>query len=301
MKNSFVLLVLAFAIAFVGSMSYFTVDQREQAIVLQFGDPRKTVTESGLHFKMPWQNILYFEKRVLNLDTAPEDLLLADQRRVTVDTFVRYKIIDPLQFSISLQNEQNATATLTPFVNDALRGVLGNVTLLDVLSADRDEIMDRIKVAVNRRLKKEEQQVVEGAATQQHSQGFGIQIVDFRIGRVDLPKSNNDAIYARMRSEREREAAEARAQGEEVARQIKARADREKAVLLAEAEKDAQILRGEGDGQAIKIFADAFNRDAEFYEFYRSMEAYRNSMTKQDNLMILGPEGDFFKFFNQSE
>lgn len=291
MKYSVVLLVLACVLGFVGAQSYYTVDQREQAIVLRFGEPRKTIQESGLHFKLPWENVVYFEKRVLNLDTDPESLLLSDQRRVLVDTFVRYKIVDPLQFTISLQNERNATVTLKPFVNDALRGVLGNVDLLRLLSADRDAIVTDIKTAVNRRLKRE-------ADKGDGNKGFGIEIVDFRIGRVDLPASNNETIYDRMKSERQREAAEARAQGKETAREIRARADRERTVLLAEAEKEAQIIRGEGDAQAIKIFADAFSKDPEFFDFYRSMEAYKTSMESQKNLMVLSPDNEFFKYFN---
>lgn len=262
--------------------SVYTVDETEQVIVLQFGDPKKVIREPGLQFKIPFiQNLVVYDKRVLEVDPNPEEVLLEDQKRLVVDTFVRYRIVDPLLFYQTLKIEAAAVSRLSNQTNSALRANLGRVTMLDVLSEERATLMARIRSQIN-------ENVIR----------LGMEIVDVRIVRADLPEQTSQSIYARMRSEREREASEARAQGQEMAQQIRSRAERERTVLLAEAEREAQILRGQGDQEAIKIYADAFSVDPKFYHFYRSLEAYRKSMANKDTTLVLTPEGEFFRFFN---
>ncbi len=264
------------------SDTFFTVDERQQALVLQFGDHRRTIqNDPGLHIKMPFlQNVVYYEARVLNVDPPVEQVILADQRRLNVDTFALYRIADPLQFFRAVTNEMTADQRISTFVNAALRGVLGNRLQIEVLSDERADIMDQISSRVAR-----------------EAEPLGIEIVDVRIGRADVPEGTVRAVYERMRSEREREAAEFRAQGQEQAQQIRARADRERAVLLAEAERRAQILRGQGDSRAISIQADAHSLDPEFFGFYRTLQAYRMSMPNEGTTMVLAPTGEFFRYF----
>jgi len=276
------LFVVAFLLAW---QSAFIVRETNQAMVTQFGDPVALHTEPGLKFKMPFvQNVAFFDERALNVDTVPEEVLLADRKRVVVDTFARYRIIDMLQFYRTMGTEVQANTRLNNMINSAMRAELGQATLAELLSEKRDELMGNIRDAVN------------GEAKRQ-----GIEIVDVRIGRADLPEQTSQAIYARMRTEREREAAEFRAQGQELAQEIKSRADRERTVLIAEAQKESQILRGIGDEQAIGVYATAFKRDPEFYGFYRTMEAYRESLAGDSTTLILSPEGDFFKYFNSEK
>lgn len=275
------ILVIVAGIGIFGTM--YTVHQTEQAIVLQFGKPLRVVSEPGLHFKVPlFQNVEFFERRVLDLEPPRETIILSDQKRLDVDAYLRYRIIDPLRFKQSVTNEVNGRQRLGAVVNSSLRRVLGNATLLSVLSEEREEIMTNIQNAVN-----------------EEAKNFGVAIVDFRIRRADLPEQAAQAIFARMRSEREREAREARAQGFERSQQIRAGADRERTVLLAEAEKNSEILRGEGDRLAIKIYADAFGQDPEFFRFYRSMQAYRKALSGDDTTMVLSPDSEFFRFFGE--
>ena len=263
------------------SASLFTVNETQQALVLQFGEPRRVIQEPGLKAKIPFiQNVVIYDRRVLDLDPPVEQVILADQKRLDVDAFARYRITDPLRFFQSVGSEMVLEQRLNTVVVSALRRVLGNVTVLAILSDERSQVMADIRQQVN------------GEA-----QRFGIDVVDVRIRRADLPEETSQSIFARMRSEREREAAEFRAQGQEQAQQIRSRAERERTVIIAEAQRDSQVLRGEGDNQAFRIIAEATGRDADFYSFYRTLQAYRDSLRNEDTTMVLSPTGDFFKYF----
>ena len=268
-------------IAVVVFQSLFIVQEISQAIVLQFGDPKKIVTKAGLNFKLPFiQNVVYLDKRILNLDNDPEEVIAADQKRLIVDAFARFKIVDPLKFYISVGNERVARSRLSTIINSRIRSVLGTQRLQTLLSADRTNQMSLIQDGVNN-----------------EAENFGIKIVDVRIKRADLPQANSDAIYKRMQTEREREAKEFRAKGAEMAAEITANADKEVTVILANAEKSSQILKGEGDGKRNKIFADAFGKDPEFFAFYRAMQAYEKALIGGETSLILSPDSEFFKFF----
>jgi len=273
-------IVLA-AIVILLSASLFSVHQTQQALVLQFGEIKRTVQDPGLKVKVPLvQDVIYLDRRVLDVDPPVEQVILADQKRLEVDAFARYRIVDPVRFFQAVNNEANAENRLATIISSALRRVLGNVTLLAVLSEERANVMTAIREQVN----------AEAA-------GLGIEIVDVRIRRADLPVATSQAVYDRMRSEREREAREARAQGQEQAQQIRSRAERERTVILAEAQRDSQILRGEGDNQAIQILSDAASGAPEFYQFYRSLEAYRASLRNENTALVLSPDSDFFRYF----
>ena len=264
--------------------SIFIVQEINQAIVLQFGDPKKIVTKSGLNFKLPFiQNVAYLDRRVLNLDNPPEEVIAADQKRLIVDAIARFKIIDPLKFYISVGNERVARQRLATIINSRIRGVLGKQELATLLSTDRAKQMSIIQNDVNK-----------------EAQNFGIEIVDVRIKRADLPQANSEAIYARMQTERQREAKEFRAQGAEAATRITSTADKEVTVILANAQKKSEIMKGEGDGQRNKIFAGAFGKDPQFFSFYRAMQSYENALIGGDTSLILSPDSDFFKFFGKS-
>ena len=264
--------------------SLFIVQEISQAIVLQFGDPKKIVTKAGLNFKLPFiQNVVYLDKRILNLDNDPEEVIAADQKRLIVDAIARFKIVDPLKFYISVGNERVARQRLATIINSRIRGVLGKQELATLLSKDRAKQMSIIQNDVNTEAK-----------------NFGIEIVDVRIKRADLPQANSEAIYARMQTERQREAKEFRAQGAEIATRIKSTADKEVTVILANAKKKSEIMKGEGDGQRNKIFADAFGQDPQFFSFYRAMQSYEKSLIGGDTSLILSPDSDFFKFFGKS-
>ncbi|MBK3778451.1 protease modulator HflC [Azospirillum brasilense] len=263
------------------SASLFTVNEAQQALVLQFGDPVRVIRDPGLKAKIPFlQEVRILDRRVLDLDPPVEQVILADQKRLDVDAFARYRILDPLRFYQTAGNEAVAETRMNSIVNSALRRVLGSETLLAILSDERPRVMNDIRGQVNDEAKR-----------------FGIEIVDVRIRRADLPEETSQSIFARMRSEREREAAEARAQGQEQSQQIRSRADRERTVILAEAQRDSQILRGEGDNQALKMIAEATSQDPQFYSFYRTLEAYRKSLNKDDTTMVLSPTGEFFRYF----
>lgn len=262
--------------------SMYTVHQTQQALVVYFGEPREEVTEPGLHFKIPWYQVRYIEKRILALDAPPEEVIASDQKRLVVDTFARFRIIDVLKYYQAVSGEAMARQRLGPIINSNTRTVLGNETFTTLLSGERAALMHKIRDQVN----------IEAAA-------FGIEIVDVRIKRADLPQANSDAIYRRMQTEREREAKEFRAQGAEFGTRIRSRAERERTVLLAEAEKNADITRGEGDAQAVKIFAEAYGLDIEFFQFYRSMQAYKKALGSDDTTLVLSPDSDFFKYFGK--
>ncbi|MFQ5534232.1 MAG: protease modulator HflC [Sphingomonadales bacterium] len=283
MKNLIAIIFLA-ALAFVGFSSIYTVHQTKQALVLQFGNPIRVVSEAGIHFKLPapFQDVTYMESRILGLDAPPEEVIASDQKRLVVDAFARFRIKNALQFYQTVGSETVARSRLGVVLNSNLRQVLGSEAFSTVLSGERAVLMRRIRDNVN----------TEAAA-------FGLEVVDVRIKRADLPHANSDAIFRRMQTEREREAKEFRAQGAEISLRIRSRADRQRTVLLAEAEKQAQILRGEGEGEAVRIFAEAFGADVDFFEFYRSMQAYQGALDKGDTTMVLSPDSDFFKFFGK--
>ena len=264
--------------------SLFIVQEISQAIVLQFGDPKKIVTKAGLNFKLPFiQNVVYLDKRILNLDNDPEEVIAADQKRLIVDAFARFKIVDPLKFYISVGNERVARSRLSTIINSRIRGVLGTQELATLLSTDRARQMQIIQSQVN-----------------DEAKNFGINIVDVRIKRADLPPANSEAIYKRMQTEREREAKEFRAQGAEIAQKIRSTADKDVTVILAQANKKSEIMKGEGDGQRNKIFADAFGKDPQFFAFYRAMQAYEKALIGGETSLVLSPDSDFFKFFGKS-
>jgi len=261
--------------------SLFIVQEISQAIVLQFGDPKKIVTKAGLNFKLPFiQNVVYLDKRILNLDNDPEEVIAADQKRLIVDAFARFKIVDPLKFYISVGNERVARSRLSTIINSRIRSVLGTQRLQTLLSEDRTKQMALIQEGVNIEAEK-----------------FGIKIVDVRIKRADLPQANSDAIFARMQTEREREAKEFRAKGAEMAITITSTADKEVTVILADAQKKSEIMKGEGDGARNKIFADAFGQDPDFFAFYRAMQAYEKALIGGETSLVLSPDSEFFKFF----
>lgn len=274
--------VLIVAAGILVSGALFTVSETEQVIVVQFGEPVKVVQEPGLNVKIPFiQEVRSYERRILEVDPPVEQVILADQRRLDVDAFVRYQITDPLRFFQTVNNESGARARISTVTNAALRRVLGNETQLMVLSEERAVIMRQIRREV-----------------EAQTEGFGIAIIDVRIGRADVPADTVESVYLRMASERQREAAEFRAQGDEQAQLIRARADREVTVLLAEAERQAQILRGQGDAEAIRILAAAYGQDEEFFGFYRTLQAYRNAIADEDTTMVLSPDGEFFRYFH---
>ena len=281
MKINKILLPVIIAIAVLSFFSIFVVKEINQAIVLQFGDPKKIISKPGLNFKIPFiQNVIFLDKRILNLDTPPEEVIASDQKRLIVDAIARFKIIDPLKFYISVGNERVARSRLATIINSRLRSVLGKQELSTLLSKDRTKQMTLIQEGVNT-----------------EAENFGIKIVDVRIKRADLPQANSEAIYRRMQTEREREAKEFRARGAEMAVTITSTADKEVTVILANAEKRSEIMKGEGDGIRNKIFADAFGRDPEFFAFYRSMQAYEKALIGGETSLILSPDNDFFKFF----
>ncbi len=281
--NKFLLPVLVF-VGFAIYLSLFTVKEINQAIVLQFGDPKRVLADPGLKYKIPFiQNVVFIDRRILSLDPAPEEVIASDQKRLIVDAYARFKIVDPLKFYISVGDERVARSRLATIINSRLRSVLGTQSLATLLSEDRAKQMAIIQDGVN----------VEATK-------FGIEIIDVRIKRADLPQANSEAIYKRMQTEREREAKEFRAKGAEMAVTITSTADKEVTVLLANAKKQSEIMKGEGDGQRNKIFAQAFGKDPEFFAFYRAMQAYEKALIGGDTSLILSPDSDFFKFFGDA-
>jgi len=284
MKLSKFLLPLIIVIGFVVYLSFFTVKEINQAIVLQFGDPKRVIAEPGLQIKIPFiQNVVYLDRRILSLDPAPEEVIASDQKRLIVDAYARFKIIDPLKFYISVGDERVARSRLATIINSRIRSVLGKQSLATLLSEERSVQMAIIQEGVNVEAEK-----------------FGITIIDVRIKRADLPQANSEAIYKRMQTEREREAKEFRARGAEMAVTITSTADRKVTVILANAQKQSEIMKGEGDGIRNKIFADAFGQDPEFFSFYRAMQAYETALIGGDTTLILSPDSDFFKFFGNT-
>jgi len=264
--------------------SLFTVHQTQQVLITQFGQPIRVVREPGLSWKVPFvQAVIPFDRRLLDYDAPGQEVILGDQRRLVVDTFTRYLITDPLRFYQTVgATEAGIRLRLGPAVSSSLRNVLGSEPLLAVLSSDRSRIMGEIRRRVD-----------------EEARNFGISVTDVRIRRADLPEENTQAILSRMQSERERIAREQRAEGAEQAQRIRATAERDRTVLIAQAQADADILRGQGEQIAIRIFADAFQQDAEFFQFWRTMQAMREAFSDGDSRMLLSPEGDFFKYFRE--
>ena len=266
--------------------SLFTVNQTQQALVLQFGEPKRTIQEPGLAFKMPFiQDVVYYEKRVLSLiPQDAEEVILSDQKRLQVDAYARYRIEDPLLFYQTVRNELGARGRLEAIIDSSVRRALGRETLASILTGQRNDIVRSIGEEVNASVS-----------------SLGIQIIDVRLRRADYPTATSQNIFNRMKSEREREAKEFRATGEEEAQKIRADAEKTRTVIISEAQRQAQETRGAGDGKAIQIYADSFGQDAEFFAFYRSMEAYRKSMGQNETSMVLSPESSFFRFFKDKD
>ncbi len=286
MRTFFTAILVLFGLAAAAAYSsFFIVHQNEQAIVLRFGDPRKIIKEPGLNWRLPGvDTVEIFDKRILDLDTAPQEVTASDQKRLVVDAFTRYKIIDPLKFYQTVRNVDRVRSTLGPIVDSSMRRVLGGVSFQDVVRDKREDLMKRIARQVN-----------------EEGKEFGIEVVDVRIKRADLPRPNSQSVFARMKAERDREAAEFRAEGGAAANRIRANADREVTVIMAEANRKSEQLRGEGDAERNRIFADAFNKDdqsRDFFAFYRSMQAYDTSMQAKGTRMLLSPESEFFRYFN---
>ena len=279
-KTLILLVVLGVSVIVLGA-SVFTVSETQQALVLELGKWKKTVKEPGLHFKTPFvQDVIYFDKRILLLDTPELTVITKDQKRIQVDAFTQFRVEDPLKVFQAVRNVQGAKPRLSIIINSNLRKVFGQRDFSDALSGERKSLRKAISDAV-----KEE------------AEALGITVVDVRIKRTDLPAENSKPIFDSMIAERQQVAREIRARGEEQSIRIKSKANRDKVVMLAEAEREAQKLRGDGDATAAKIFADAYNQDPEFYAFYRSMRAYNVAFRKKNTTMVLSPTSDFFKYF----
>ena len=261
--------------------SLFTVYQTDQAIVVQFGEPVRVVTEPGLHFKWPLvQSVISIDKRILDLENSAQEVIAFDQKRLVVDAFARYRVSDPLKFYQTIGAIEGANARLSTLLNSALRRVLGEATSIDIVRDKRAQLMAAVRTQL-----------------QAEAQSFGITIVDTRIRRADLPEQNSQAVYRRMQTERQRQAAEFRAQGNQRSQEIKAKADRDVTVLVAEATSKGEQTRGDGDAERNRIYADAFGRDPDFFSFYRSMQAYEAGLRSNDTRMLLRPDSDFFRYF----
>lgn len=270
------------AVVVTAASSLFTVQQTQQVLITQLGDPIRVIETPGLHVKVPFiQTVITFDRRLLDFDAPGEEVILGDQRRLIIDSFTRYRITNPLRFYQTVgATEQGIRARLNSIVSSSLRRVLGNEPLLAVLSTDRSRIMGEIRTQVNN-----------------ESRQFGIEVVDVRIRRADLPEENTNAILQRMQSERERVAREARAEGAEVAQRVRAGAERERTVLLAEAQAQSDVLRGQGEQEAIRLVAEAFSKDIEFFQFWRSMQAYREAFSEGHTRMVMTPDSEFFRYF----
>lgn len=273
--------VLLIALGIVAYSGLFFVRETEQTLVVQFGEPRRVVTEPGLHFKIPVvQQVIPFDRRLLDFDAATQEMTTIDQRQVIIDAYARFRIADPLRFYQSVNNETRMNNQLASIIDRALRDTLGRTTQANLLSPQRAQLMRNFT-----------QQVADQA------KGFGIEIVDVRLKRVDLPEANSQAIYARMQTQREQEARKIRAEGERESQQIRAEADRQARVIEAEARKTAEILRGEGDAEATRIYAEAYSRDEEFFDFFRSMQAMTKGLSSETTTFVGPATGDFFRFF----
>ena len=281
-RNIVIILILfVLFLTFTGAL--FTVNERNQAIVLQFGEPRQVITEPGLRFKIPFiQDAVYLDRRMLNLDPQPEEMILSDQKRIIVDSFARYKIIDPLKFFQTVRNEPTFSDRFGRILNAAVRGVIAQYPLTSLLSEERTNIMSSIQSQVKN-----------------NEANYGVEIIDIRIGRTDLTEQVSNNVFQRMRSEREKEANLLRAEGEELSKEIKASADRQKTVILADAERISSILRGEGDAGKNKILGDAYGLDQDFFDFLRTMQACKETFGDTEMSMVIVPGQVCEKFFGE--
>ncbi|HWK86381.1 MAG TPA: protease modulator HflC [Xanthobacteraceae bacterium] len=262
----------------------FTVNQNQQAIVLRFGEPIRIITDPGLQYKVPvMDSVVYIDKRILDLENPAQEVIASDQKRLVVDAFARYKVSDPLRFYQTLGSVERANSQLATLLNSALRRVLGESTFIQIVRDEREALMGRIREQITR----------EG-------QSFGIAVVDVRIRRADLPEANSQAVFQRMQTQIQREAAEIRAGGNQIAQTIRAKADREVTVTVAEAQSRGEQIRGEGDAMRNKIYADAYNQDRDFFAFYRSMQAYEQTMKRGDTTLLITPDSDFMRYFNDA-
>ncbi|MBI5261238.1 MAG: protease modulator HflC [Bradyrhizobium sp.] len=274
-------LILALLVLIVAYSSAFTVDQTEQVLVVRFGEPKRVVTEPGLNFKAPFiDTAIRIDKRILDLENPSQEVIASDQKRLVVDAFARYRIKNALRFYQSVGSVQAANLQLTTLLNASLRRVLGEVTFIDVVRDEREMLMNRIRGQLDH-----------------EAEGYGIQVVDVRIRRADLPEQNSQAVYQRMQTERQREAAEFRAQGGQKAQEIRSKADREATVIIAEANSAAEQTRGAGDAERNRLFAEAYGKDPDFFAFYRSMSAYEHGLRSSDTRFLLRPDSDFFRYF----
>ncbi|WP_417677194.1 protease modulator HflC [Roseibium sp.] len=281
MRSGFLGILVA-VVAFLAYMSVFVVNPAQQALVLQLGRVEKVVREPGVQFKYPFiQNVIYLDKRILDLNMPPQEVIASDKKRLVVDAFARYRISDPVLFYQRVNNINQANRRLSTFLQSSLRSELGKASFIAVVRDNRDGLMENIRKNVS-----------ASAAD------LGIEVVDVKIRRADLPEANSLAIFRRMQTERQREASELRAQGEEQARRIRSRADREVTVVVAEANRDADITRGEGDAERNRIFAEAYGKDPDFFAFYRSMQAYEAGLREGDTSLVLSPDSNFFRYFN---
>src|SRR3989338_1100701 len=279
--NAILIATTAFLLLLMSTI--FTLDQRQQALVLQFGEPVRVIKDPGLKLKLPFiQNVIFFDKRILDLGVQDQEVIALDQKRLIINAFAKYRIIDPLKFYTTVRNVYGINSRLNAILDSSLRQIIGEVKLINLLTTDRSKIMQKIKEVVAK-----------------ESEIFGVEIVDVRIMRGDLPKENSEAIFARMQTEREKEAREIRANGAEEADKIKAEADKQRTIILAEAKKEANLARGSGEAEASKIYADSYGKDIEFADFYRSMTAYKHAMKNHNTKMIISPNSEFFKYFGE--
>jgi membrane protease subunit HflC len=284
-KATLTLLLLVIGILAIGAyLTLFSVYQTQQALVLEFGKAKRVIEDPGLNFKVPFiQNVVFFDKRLLDLDSAPQEVIAADQKRLVVDAFARWRITNPLLFYQSVNNELRARSQLSDFLEAALRRVLGAASFEAVVRDDRNDLMRKITNEMN-----------------ENAQKFGMTVVDVRIKRADLPEANSLAIFRRMQTERQREAAEIRAEGEEASRRIRADADRQVTVVKADATGESERIRGAGDAEKNRVFAEAFGKDPDFFAFYRSMQAYESALQSGDTRMLLSPDSEFFRYFKNA-
>ena len=274
-----VIVAAAVVVLIIAYSSVFVVSQIEQALLLQFGKPILAVSEPGLHFKLPWQEVVDYDRRILDFEPPAEEVIASDQKRLVIDTYARFRITDPLQFFQTVGNEAVVRQRLNSIITGALRRVVGAIELQAVISQQRAVIMHQIRDEVNAQAK-----------------GWGIDVIDVRVKRADLPEENSQAVFDRMKSERQREAAGYRAEGARQAQQIRADADRQRIEIIADSQKQSQILKGQGDGDAIKITADAYGKDEAFFSFYRSLQAYREALSGQGTTLVLSPDSEFFRY-----
>jgi membrane protease subunit HflC len=283
-RAAFAGLIALVAVVVVAYASAFTVTLRESALVLRFGEPKRTITAPGLYFRVPWvESVTYLDKRVRNFDVEPQLLLTREQKRVVISAFVRYQIVDPLKFYQVAKTTMNAEGQIGAVLISTLRSAVGNTPMTDILTPKRAELMSLITQEL----------------TRQAAAPYGIRIVDVRFQRVDLPPQNSEAVFNQMRSQRAQEAAGIRADGNRRALEIKAEADKERVVTLAEAQRKSSITRGEGDAEATRIYNEAYSSDPKFFDFYRSMQAMQFGLAGETTTFVGSPTGDFFRFFDR--